>query len=59
MNKPQTVFLTSIGADRAELEVSLWINDLQNGRQSLISKLYRDIGMALAQADIALAEISA
>jgi small-conductance mechanosensitive channel len=59
LNKPQTVFLTSIGADRAELEVSLWINDLQNGRQSLISELYRDIGMALAQADIALAEISA
>jgi small-conductance mechanosensitive channel len=55
LDKPQTVFLTGVYADRAELEVSLWINDLHKGRQSLTSDLYRSIALALDTADIALA----
>ena len=55
LDKPQTVFLTGVYADRAELEVSLWINDLNKGRQSLVSDLYRSIALAMDDAGIPLA----
>jgi len=54
-HKPVTVFLTAVFADRVEVEINLWINDLHNGRQSLVSDLYCSISVALRDANIDLA----
>jgi hypothetical protein len=48
------VLITGLKENCVTLEVSLWINDLDKGRKSLISELLVGIGMGLREANIRL-----
>jgi small-conductance mechanosensitive channel len=54
--KPMSVLMISVFEGFLKLEVSLWINDLHNGRFSLISDLQFDIAIRLANAGVSLAQ---
>ena len=54
-DKPTGVLIASILQNEVALEISCWINDLQNGQKGLISDLYFDIAMALREHSISLA----
>ncbi|WP_396268906.1 mechanosensitive ion channel family protein [Ideonella sp.] len=53
-NQPKSVLITGLKENCVTLEVSLWINDLDKGRKSLISELLVGIGMGLREANIRL-----
>ncbi|MDZ7814186.1 MAG: mechanosensitive ion channel [Ideonella sp.] len=52
--QPRNVLITHLKEGCVTLEVSLWINDLDKGRKSLISELLFGIGMGLREANIRL-----
>ena len=49
------VQIIDISSDHVRLEISCWINDLQNGQSGLISDLLYDIGMSLREKGVTLA----
>ncbi len=49
------VLISSISASEVLLEISFWINDLQNGQKSLVSELLFDIGMRFRKEGVPLA----
>lgn len=58
MDQPLGVELTAIAADEVKLEVSCWINDLQNGQKGLISDLLYEAGISLRAHGVLLAGTS-
>lgn len=46
---PMAVLVTSVLEDEVCLEVSCWINDMQNGLQNLVSDLFIDIARSMRQ----------
>ena len=58
-DQPLGVELTALSADEVKLEVSCWINDLQNGQKGLISDLLYDVGISLRSNGVLLAGASA
>lgn len=54
-DEPMHVQIIDISSDHVRLEISCWINDLQNGQSGLISDLLYDIGMSLREKGVTLA----
>ena len=55
-DKPMNVLVLAVFDGLVKLEASLWINDLHNGRFSLVSDLQFAIATRLVDAGIALAD---
>jgi len=54
-DRPVGCQIAALYADEVTLELSCWINDLQNGQKTLVSDLLLDIGKRLQACGVALA----